>query len=503
MTTPINPYLDELEEEISTPVSTKTVPPRAAQQPESPAPDEIINPYLEDDDEFETPPAPAPPRAARPKLSAPKTVSTDDNTVSKRFEKPSVAPQQSKNTAPRERPSEKIKLNIPALGADAERVSEVKTPEMTSAAPAKTTTTAPYQITKEYRDSLTPEQKEASKKKNEAKKQAKKDAYARGERPWETKKSKHSNTTVEPSGTPAGHKKRDPDKVYHRAKITKRDCEVFFFIARFRYTTTKIMAKVLGVKYITAFKRLRGLEEFGYIAGHNTGLGRIWTINQRALAALRDHRFEVPIRTAYRFDADSFDYNGMRHSLFIQWIAVQAVHGELSNQRAKGGFPKNIQWTQLIPENMMRAGRQVLGGNDKLREAKENDIREVLQGNTTWQELFETTPAHWILTGKKFNSTLKIPDMAVSFEHARKTDRPMSAAIEVELTRKPPQEYRDIFKAYGQDQHTYSGVIYVVDNETTGEVIKQAAQEVGFNRLQVLLILDENGEVLDSVLDLM
>lgn len=501
MKTPINPYLEDIEEENIDAVAIKTAPQPAPKQRATSAPEMIANPFLDDDDEFDTLPRATPARAARPKQSAPQSVSTPEKTIAAPVEKPSGAPRANKNTAPREHPKPKLKLDVPSLPDETERSSTENTAPVQPAVRVEKTKTPPYHITPEYRNSLTPEQKTANKQRKEAVKQAKKDAYARGERPWETKKSagtKKKQAANKSSATPAGHKKRDPNKKYNRRDITPRDLTVIHFIAKFRYSTSRIMAKVLGVKEFTAYKRLLGLEEFGYTARHNTGLGYIWTVNQRAISALEMHGWDVPTRKAYRFDPNSFDHNGMKHSLAIQWVALQAVRGELANQRNGGRFPTNIQWEQVIPEQAMRAGRQVLGGNVALRKSKEEDLNKVWSGKMTWQEMFEETPAHWIITGKSYNNLMKIPDMAISFEHSRKSDEPISAAFEVELTRKSPEDYRQIFKAYAQDRHTYTGVIYVTDSERTAQVVREAAQDVGFTKLQVLPLLDDDGNILKN-----
>ena len=381
-----------------------------------------------------------------------------------------TAPKQPvKNTAHSDVPIAPERLKIPSLGAPA---------------PAPTKSKRPVQLTPEYRESLTDEQREANRKRREARDKARGQAILRGDTPWDNTKPKKKKHWL------------------HRARLTENDLFIFYYLAKFKYTTPRILARAMGVKEETAYKRLRQHKDKYLYLYEDMGI-KLWYPRQRAISELERHGWETPKINIINPETGSIDLNGISHHLALQWAAIELKHGNTVLQRQKNILSVET-WSQIIPETAMRGDRQAMNGNDPLLKEKKKAVGQAVNGEITWQEMFEDRPAFWIMPGNpRLGIGLKIPDLAISFEHQRTDDHPRSAAIEVELSQKSQDEYAEIFRQYAYDDSTYNGVIYVVNSETTAKNIVKAAKKAKFNRVLVTYLTDEDGELIKRGTDLL
>lgn len=277
--------------------------------------------------------------------------------------------------------------------------------------------------------------------------------------------------------------KKHPRPIYRRAEITDIDLTVLGYLALVRFASAAQVASLIGVK--SARTRLGGLQEFGYVKATKEVPGKtLWMLTGKGLKEAKAN-----------FDAHDLEGTSSRepnlvnvaHTLAIGQVVQQLVSGvDVLNWNNFSEEPQNVSLTQIHSETFMeRALQQALNTH----QATEQEIslrrylsaaKSALESGLGWSRLFEEFPALWIVRdGKRTHR----PDFVIDFEKDRKNSKPVSIAVEVELSHKSKEELAGVFKAYAADKIAYAAVVYVVQSEAIMNRVAEAAKRAGFMNL--------------------
>lgn len=287
--------------------------------------------------------------------------------------------------------------------------------------------------------------------------------------------------------------KKHPRPIYRRAEITEIDLKVMGFLALVRFASAAQIAALLNVK--SGRKRLLGLQEFGYVKASKEVPGKtLWMLTGKGLKEVKG----------------SFDFHELEGTSSREPNLVNVAHtlaiGQVVQQLLKGvdalnwgklakitgaEIPEEIHLTQLHSETFIeRALQQALSKHQALEQEMSLHryalaAQSALEGGLAWGKVFEEFPALWIVReGKRTHR----PDFVIDLEDTRTSAKPVSIAIEVELSHKSKSELAEIFRAYSADKLAYAGVVYVVQSEVIAKRIAQAAEKAGFKNLHFVLL---------------
>lgn len=301
-------------------------------------------------------------------------------------------------------------------------------------------------------------------------------------------------------GTPPGHKKSN-GSVYNRQVITDIDNYVVRFLLTFRYAKPRQIAQLLGVTYETANRRLCGLAEKTPTAGLTVSrkvAGRS-TFFATAKAAKK-------LEEANKIDPDSFTlYNPNEtpqypdHTLAVNQFIVHAMSG--SNQIVQKMRPPTFD--ELISEHRIQKiwAREISSDRSQPEGFTAERFRikaaaALKNGTVAPSDLLAEFPTLWIpsVTTESKHGSSRRPDLIINNEARRTSLKPVSIAVEVEITKKTPSRYDRIFEIYKNDKITYAGVFWVCGNAEIKKLVKAAAERAGMlNKIMILDLVGSGG----------
>jgi len=275
-----------------------------------------------------------------------------------------------------------------------------------------------------------------------------------------------------------GHKKRDPNKVYHRSVLTEKDLLLLHFLAKFDYATTKTLSVLLDIG--DCGKRLRGLREWGYLTNPTNTLNiTIWMLTSKAINELHDR--EV-IEFKPKLHSKEISLVPFAHTLGIASTAAILLSKDNPYMKATGDA---ITLENLVGERELLKAMAAYGTKFEGKSTPEQNLslaREVkAKGDKTLVSIFSPLPDM---------SLFHRPDLAVILPNNE------VIAIEVELTRKSKQDTDNILKSYSKN---YFGrikrVLYVCREDATKNSIIRAKKRVGAdNRIVCAPIFNREGK---------
>lgn len=297
--------------------------------------------------------------------------------------------------------------------------------------------------------------------------------------------------------------------------IGKNDKTILNFLAKFRFANSRLIKNMFPDKAVynvegilNRMKRLGYVKEIPII-----GIpGSLWTPTRTGLYIIGKD-LEFPIYTykslpkmitlpsmmgvnyiascLYRntinvLNLDDFPYKGRTvkgrkvngENLISEWEIVSNWYKSIYMKRKEfaGKHTENFdgKYIELLKEEMEIEWRKW-----------ENNLTKVSP------EVID--PMYWILIPKYTDEVMHyhIPDLVLSRERDNK--KPKSIAVEVERAYKKASHIRKILMAYKQDNRLYEKVIWITPNGYIAKRIMRVANEIGFNRIDVVPFINEKG----------
>lgn len=280
-----------------------------------------------------------------------------------------------------------------------------------------------------------------------------------------------------------------------RAGREGKDQDFLNFLARFKYAKASQLAALHGVSKHTAYKRLKGLESYGYVWERKLhDQASIWLPTHKGVSTSAFPQLK-PLPQA-------FSLTQLEHNLVVAHVASNWAGGvfdvldlgenflKLKRQDNKGKDEKELRLRRelslrMVTEMQIRAALKPKQEEAKAKLAKGSDsnINEytaklLAEGEWDWWKAGAGQAERWaIYTPKPLDLEgkyrLSIPDLVLV--HPLKPHTRM--AVEVETSQKRTDLIRNKLNAYKHSK-AYDSVIYVVPDPSTRKLISKLAKEL-------------------------
>jgi hypothetical protein len=290
-----------------------------------------------------------------------------------------------------------------------------------------------------------------------------------------------------------GHKKRTKNLVWKRAKLTEKDLLLFEFLAKTRYATASQIASLFGVK--DAKNRLCGLYEWQYhIRKAQFFEQNLWMLGQRGanaiVAAGRVAEDEYVLQRV-----EDINLIQVEHTLAIVEAMLMARDGRMKGMLSDGQMvslppvPLSAMMGETYIERLfvasiggVRGATQAATASASVRAAR----KKALDGVIAWSEVADESGAVWIPIDPQTQRTHR-PDFVINHEAKRKSDKPVSIAVEVELSLKKDAALDVIMRAYRADRQ-YRNLIYACGSGSVARRISAAARRNGLPEGKLVIV---------------
>ena len=292
--------------------------------------------------------------------------------------------------------------------------------------------------------------------------------------------------------------------------LRSADFEILQFLAKFRYAHHEHLARLWGVKPVTAVKHLRKLEAKGLVE-------RVKVVNTHAVWVLTSagmllSGYDLPLVTAHNMSPQLIP-----HQFTVNHIAANLWGGQLNvldldewpvkNRVDVNGLPRFGE--ELVSETQLHSSfASVKGLSDAtvFRERVKNLTDDAFErweargGAAAGIPSPEFEPGNefmWILfPPASVRRAYHFPDLVL--RRPRNPDgSPESIAIEIEtVAAKGEDRYRPALKAYNFDTRFYKKVIWVCRTNASNNSIVKGSKSLDLwreNRIEVVSILTDDG----------
>lgn len=267
--------------------------------------------------------------------------------------------------------------------------------------------------------------------------------------------------------------------------LTNRDYIILILLSKTRYASTTQLATLHRVKPNTVSKRMQLLENINLVKGFTMVEGgkKIWGLTGKGLNLLHNNNL-IPENEGQKGYKPT---EKMGHYLAITQAYIMFMYGKA----AKGFAPVSINniLSERYIERAFRAfncQKELIYTNTRRRAQDAFNMAE----RTGEFSNIQRTPQVWVPLNNE-RGTWHLPDFAISLEEKRNSLKPVSWAVEVELSTKNAKELENIMLAY-KNSKQYAGVFYVIQEDTVGRNVYKAAKKVGLNNVRFIRLLDKD-----------
>lgn len=310
--------------------------------------------------------------------------------------------------------------------------------------------------------------------------------------------------------TPPGHKKNKT--VHRRRDITENDLDLLQELFERKYLTKRQIAFALNRAESTINNRLKGLQELGLVGNIEPHVTRmIWYPKKAAVEVMEAGGRELPPEYVL-IREDKLGTGELAHTLAVNQVAIHfgSPKGQIKGMK---NVPANrmISETRIMKQFTRAAKEEGLSSNrSQFGELSKTKARfELNRGTLQYNELLSKYPELWVLTNAKVHgmktSEWSSPDLVINFEDKRKGAKPVSLAVEVELTQKTGAgDYERIMETYKADSLVYGAVIWVVKNDSIEKAIRKACAAINYpaDRVHFTRLVAADGQPYTKAYDL-
>lgn len=300
-----------------------------------------------------------------------------------------------------------------------------------------------------------------------------------------------------------------------RAGREDKDRDYLNFLARFKGAKAVHLAALHDVAKHTAYKRLKGLESYGFVREHKLyDQSSVWLLTAKGLDFT-----DYPDLSAVPKGRSLGDLN---HDLVVAHVAanwaggrfdvldrgsefIRLVSSDSKGKDAEDLFKRRYLSSRMVTEYQIRSeiGRIKLDVQAALGQASQNEVaariqQRVHEGDWNWQDCeqvgrFALTIPEGSSIGGKVDPLYS--DLVLVAPHPASSKRLKKVAVEVEMSHKANDRLREKLNAYRWDT-SFDEVIYVVPEPALRRKVQRMGQEVGLENLRTipLYVLDRDGE---------
>lgn len=303
--------------------------------------------------------------------------------------------------------------------------------------------------------------------------------------------------------------------------VTVGDMEVLLYLDKAKLASLRNVYYACGMKK-NLYLELKRLERLGLVQNiivtDATGLN-VWGLTELGAAYIGSERI-LPNKNKVRVTSlsERIFVNHVLACLFSGCINIlqleeYPVYNRINIETGEAKIGEDI-----VPETDILSSR-----SNKIMELKGNlFVEDSFKGESTksLREQWNIGWAEWEMNGRRglspeevegnewyyilmyqggvYLKSYLLPDIVV--RRPRNSDgSPNSIAIEVEREVKSIDELKAKLEMYKMDNRVYSKVIYVTSNKRIAENISEAAAQIGFDRYDVVPMINENGIVKKSM----
>ena len=303
--------------------------------------------------------------------------------------------------------------------------------------------------------------------------------------------------------------------------VTVGDMEVLLYLDKAKLASLRNVYYACGMKK-NLYLELKRLERLGLVQNiivtDATGLN-VWGLTELGAAYIGSERI-LPNKNKVRVSSlsERIFVNHVLACLFSGCINIlqleeYPVYNRINIETGEAKIGEDI-----VPETDILSSR-----SNKIMELKGNlFVEDSFKGESTksLREQWNIGWAEWEMNGRRglspeevegnewyyilmyqggvYLKSYLLPDIVV--KRPRSSDgSPNSIAIEVEREVKSIDELKAKLEMYKMDNRVYSKVIYVTSNKRIAENISEAAAQIGFDRYDVVPMINENGIVKKSM----
>ena len=303
--------------------------------------------------------------------------------------------------------------------------------------------------------------------------------------------------------------------------VTVGDMEVLLYLDKAKLASLRNVYYACGMKK-NLYLELKRLERLGLVQNiivtDATGLN-VWGLTELGAAYIGSERI-LPNKNKVRVSSlsERIFVNHVLACLFSGCINIlqleeYPVYNRINIETGEAKIGEDI-----VPETDILSSR-----SNKIMELKGNlFVEDSFKGESTksLREQWNIGWAEWEMNGRRglspeevegnewyyilmyqggvYLKSYLLPDIVV--RRPRNSDgSPNSIAIEVEREVKSIDELKAKLEMYKMDNRVYSKVIYVTSNKRIAENISEAAAQIGFDRYDVVPMINENGIVKKSM----
>lgn len=295
-----------------------------------------------------------------------------------------------------------------------------------------------------------------------------------------------------------------------RSRLTEKDYRVLRFIALFKFSSERQIAKLLQVGEHSAYKRLNELRKHGLTKGFKTlGVkGSVWMLTDTGMDL---SGFDLP-----RGTESALTLSMVSHQFTVNHVAAHLWSGGANVLREKSFPQRNLPdgsggfgfGEQLISELQIQSAFGKVRGSSKADAYVPQIKKHMANQFDSWQRAggVEFGPSPELQRGNEYMWTLfppisnrlnyHVPDLVVA--RPRSADgKPQSIAVEVELkTKADDTSYEKTLDAYRSDDSIYRKVVWVCRLKGTAEKLTRIAKRNGLadqGRIAIVPIYLEDG----------
>jgi predicted transcriptional regulator len=314
-----------------------------------------------------------------------------------------------------------------------------------------------------------------------------------------------------------GRKKRT--SAYSRRDVTEIDLDILTFLAHFKYSTDGPLATFANVKRRTVYRRMMGLREMKLVNRVDVpGARRLWLVTDKGRRVLEEAQ-RINEGDVRRIRPEEVTLDQMGHNLAIAQTAAWFTRGMPPFEGDQKWMSMPFAVDSLTSEYKLRSGWQALiaDNKDKLEKRfdsgkrmythgeigekhRKQQFERASQGDVSYDQLFADEPSLWTLSNanhaEDVTKEFHYPDLVINREAQRTSSKPVSIALEIELTVKNKGELARIVRMFKQDRHAYKAQVWVVSSPVVKRHIESVFKQLGVDSspfYSIIPLFDSDG----------
>lgn len=299
-----------------------------------------------------------------------------------------------------------------------------------------------------------------------------------------------------------------------RFRTTVGDMAILDYLAKFKFANTRVMRWISDEAQSKTSRKLNRLRENGLVTSMSiVGIPDLWGSTKAGLAV---SGYDLPPALArppkMASISGTIGVNYLAACLWFNKVNVLNLDDFPAMNRkiplTHDGRTRALG-EELVSELEIRSnlGKEInpqsttmkTRGNRKLYDIIGEDVRKQFaqwrDDGMTYDspEMLIGNERMWVLyPDSSFTSEYHVPDLVVKRDRGPNGE-PKSIAVELERYAKTNNSYKKILMAYKLDKTLYERVIWVTPDSRVERMLRQAAEEIGFENYDVVPIITKDG----------